>query len=600
MGGNNCKSFSPSSKVKLSTSSADSFSSKCSDNQKNDSERTIRSASSAGKGEGMDYIEDVVCDETDIKENEMKLLPLGADGGKILLIKQKGELHAIGTKCTHYGALLNTGALGEGRVRCPWHGACFNIKTGDIEDYPGLDSLPCYKVTVSQGKIRVKAKRTDLSANRKIKDMCKLKPENEKVVVIVGGGPAGATCAETLRQQGFDGRVVMICKETVLPYDRVKVSKVIDFDVQKALLRSQSFYDEHSIETRLGVEATSLNTQKKSISLSNGEELCYDYLFIATGSKARKPDIPGVDLKNIFLMRDHTDAEALNAQLSNEKHMVILGFGFIGMETAAFCANKCASVTIIGRTSAPFEAVFGQEIGERIKKEFEDKGVKFVTNSGIKKILMNETDPASVGSVELNDGTTLPADILILGVGSTLYTEWLKGSCVNVLSNGSIEVDEFLKTNIENIYAGGDIAYAPVYAAGVKASIGHYSLAHYHGRIAAMNICQKNTPLRTVPYFWTTLFGKSYRYSGYGNPEKIRIYDSLMDLRFFAYHIKDGKVIAMSSVARDPIVSDFANYIHEGKFVSEEEIEQNPTQWMRHKPKDFQIPVKQTVQLSKS
>lgn len=95
--------------------------------------------------ENQDYVEGVVCKQEDINENEMKLLPLG-DDGKILLVKQKGELHAIGTKCTHYGALLHTGALGEGRVRCPWHGACFNIKTGDIEDYPGLDSLPCYKV----------------------------------------------------------------------------------------------------------------------------------------------------------------------------------------------------------------------------------------------------------------------------------------------------------------------------------------------------------------------------------------------------------------------------------------------------------------------
>lgn len=99
-----------------------------------------------GVPEKNDYIEGVVCKQQDINENEMKLLPLGDDGGKILLVKQRGELHAIGTKCTHYGALLHTGALGEGRVRCPWHGACFNIKTGDIEDYPGLDSLPCYKV----------------------------------------------------------------------------------------------------------------------------------------------------------------------------------------------------------------------------------------------------------------------------------------------------------------------------------------------------------------------------------------------------------------------------------------------------------------------
>lgn len=136
-----------------------------------------------------DYIEKIVCDENDIGENEMKQYEID-DESKVLVVKQNGVISAIGTKCSHYGALLSTGALSEGRVRCPWHGACFNILNGDIEDFPGQDSIPCYKVNVEQGKVRVRAKRSDLKANKRLKDMVKRDPSNEKCFVVIGGGPS--------------------------------------------------------------------------------------------------------------------------------------------------------------------------------------------------------------------------------------------------------------------------------------------------------------------------------------------------------------------------------------------------------------------------
>lgn len=537
-----------------------------------------------------DYIEDVVCKEQDINENEMKLLPLGGDGGKILLVKQQGELHAIGTKCTHYGALLHTGALGEGKVRCPWHGACFNIKTGDIEDYPGLDSLPCYQVKVDDaGQVRVRAKRKDLEFNKRVKEMCQYDSSNTMTAVIVGGGPAGATCAESLRQEGFTGKIVMVCKENAVPYDRVKVSKVMDFDIEKTALRPQSFYTDNAIETKLGVHATGLNTSDKIVELSNNEKLGYNYLFICTGSKARMPTLPGAELKNIFVVRDYTDAHEIHSLLSPTKHVVCLGLSFIGMEAAAYCTGKCASVTVIGKDEVPLRAVFGSLIGERVRQEFEAKGVKFVFGNSIAKFIPKEDNNTVVGNVETTDGTVLPADIAIMGIGATLYTDWVKESGIEMQPNGSITVDKYLKTNVENVYAGGDVAYAPV--AGTEntcASIGHYALAHYHGKIAALSICGKSTTINSVPYFWTTLFGKSYRYAGHGRPSKIRIQGSLEKLEFFAFYIQDGKVIAMSSVGADPVVSDFANLLQEGKSLTEEEIIEDPFSWIRSKPKDVE------------
>lgn len=152
----------------------------------------------------MDYVEGVVCHKDDLAENQMKQFELG--DGKVLVVKQNGEFSALGTKCSHYGAPLAQGALGEGRVRCQWHGACFSLKTGDIEDFPGQDSIPCYQVTVTEeGQVKVRAKRTELASNKRTKKMVKRINGDSRTFVIIGGGPSGAICAESLRQEGFTG-----------------------------------------------------------------------------------------------------------------------------------------------------------------------------------------------------------------------------------------------------------------------------------------------------------------------------------------------------------------------------------------------------------
>lgn len=235
--------------------------------------------------------------------------------------------------------------------------------------------LICFQVTVENNSIKVRAKKSELDDNYRIRHMCPYKPGNIETVIIVGGGPSGATCAETLRQEGFTGRIIMICKEAVLPYDRVKVSKALDLKVENHLLRSQSFYDKNNIEVKLGSSATNLDTEKQTVTLCNNEQLRYDYLFIATGSRPRILNVPGKNLKNIFTIRNYLDAQGVNEVLDKDKKIVILGTGFIGMEVAAYCQGKCRSVTVIAKTGVPLQSIFGDEIGMRIKKEFEDKGI---------------------------------------------------------------------------------------------------------------------------------------------------------------------------------------------------------------------------------
>lgn len=511
----------------------------------------------------------------------MKQYELDEDS-KVLVIKQRGEISAIGTKCSHYGALLSTGALSDGRVRCPWHGACFNIRTGDIEDFPGQDSIPCYKVNVQNGKVKVRAKKADLMANKRVKDMVRRDPGNEETFVVIGGGPSGGICVETLRQQGFTGRIVVVCKENCLPYDRVKLSKAMDAGIGKIEYRTRGFYEEYGIEVMAGVEATRLDAEQKTVALSNGYVIKYDKVYIATGSKARKATVPGAELQNVLVIRDFTDSARINAMVKPELHVVCLGLSFIGLEAAAYLVKKVAKVTVVGRDTVPLRHSFGPEIGERIKRMFEQEGVEFKMQNGIKRCV--DTDGV-LTAVELNDGTILQCDLCVMGTGSTLYTDFLKGSGVAVNADGSVDTNVFLQTNVPDVYAGGDIANAPVFSIGNNlATIGHYPIAQYHGHVAAKNMAGSETALRAVPYFWTVLFGKSFRYSGYGSPHETRIIGDLEALKYVAvYYNSEGNVIGMASCQRDPIVSQFAELQSQGKSLHKRDLESSgdPFAWTK-------------------
>ncbi|XP_060806546.1 apoptosis-inducing factor 3 isoform X2 [Amyelois transitella] len=529
------------------------------------------------------YVESVVCNEGDLKDNEMKVFDIGEDG-KVLLVKQKGEFSALGTKCTHYGAPLVSGALGDGRIRCQWHGACFNIKTGDIEDFPGFDSLPCYQVTVTEkGQVKVRAKVSDLQTNKRIKDIGAVRPCESTSVVIVGGGPSGATCAETLRSEGFNGRITVVAKEPYLPYDRIKVSKIgVVTDIKTLQARTDEYYDNANIEIIKGVEATKVDPENRFVYLNDSTKLKYSALYLATGCKPRVPDVPGIDLENVFTVRNYEDAISILTKLGdkNDKDVVVLGLSFIGLESAASCSSKARSVTVVGKDTAPLGQIFGHEIGRSLQKLFEDKGIRFEFDTTIAKC---NGENGVLKSVVLTNECTLAADILILGVGTTFYTDFLGDSGIELQPNGAVTVNDKLETNIKNVYAGGDIAYAPVFAHGNKQmSIGHVGLAQYHGRVAALNILRKDTPLRTVPYFWTMLFGKSIRYAGCGKSANILVDGDVDALKFVVFFFDESdKVIAVASCMRDPVVSQFAELLYQGKSLYKKDLKDDMFGWTK-------------------
>lgn len=263
--------------------------------------------------------------------------------------------------------------------------------------------------------------------------------------------------------------------------------------------------------------------------------------------------------------------------LKKESNVVILGASFIGMETAAYLSDKCASVTVIGQDKFPFNGPFGDKIGERVMKLYEAKGVKFQMSNGVKECIGENN---IVTEVVLNDETKLKTDIFVMGVGSTFNTEFLRDSGLDINPDGSITVNNYMETNVKSVYVGGDIAKAPVFVAdNEKATIGHFGLAHYHGKVAALNMLGKKTAIKAVPFFWTMFLGKGIRYAGYGRYDDCEVYGNLDEMKFVAYYYKNDKVVSMASCGRDPVVSQFAELLQQNKRIYRKDVHDGNIPW---------------------
>ncbi|XP_063396427.1 apoptosis-inducing factor 3-like isoform X1 [Mytilus trossulus] len=517
----------------------------------------------------MSSVEAVVCGVDDLKDGEMREVDVGE--GKALLVKENGQFYAIGNKCTHYGAPLAKGALSNGRVRCPWHGACFNVKTGDIEDFPGLDSLPKFDVTVADGKVKVKGDKALLTSSKVQKSMCKHSADNQKSVVIIGGGPASVMCAETLRKEGFTGKITIATQERHLPYDRIKLSKAMDSSADAIALRNADFYKTNGIDILNNKKATSVDSQAKIVKFEDESSLNYTSLVIATGGKPRQLPINGADFENVCILRTPDDANKI-AEAAKGKNVVIIGSSFIGMEVAAFLADKAESVSVVDIIKVPFQMVLGDKVGSVLQKLHEDQGVKFYFEKGIKEFTGNDNRATEA---VLSDDTKLPCDLAILGVGVVPATDFLKDSDITMTNRGFIPVDKNMKTNVDGIYAAGDIVEFPLFTAGdQQVNVQHWQMAHAHGKAAALGILEKNEDVKSVPFFWTMMYKKSIRYTGYGfGYDDIVVHGDLDAPNFTAFYTKGDEVVAVATLGTDPVAAQVAEIMYAGQKILKAEIQ---------------------------
>ncbi|XP_056119455.1 apoptosis inducing factor mitochondria associated 4 isoform X2 [Rhinichthys klamathensis goyatoka] len=499
------------------------------------------------------------------------------DQHKILLVRNKGEFAAVGGLCTHYGAPLIKGALLGDRVRCPFHGACFNTKTGDIEEFPGLDSLPTYKVKVEGGKVYVTADEKKLK--KRVKKMCSRVPGVSHTVVLIGGGPASLQCAETLRQNDYEGRIIMVTKDEQLPLDKTKLSKAMNIEIEKVLLRQSDFLQHHGIEVWTKKEVKSVDTEAKTLTFKDGTVQHYDQLLISTGGRAKPLQCPGAELKNVKLLQSYKDATEIHHMSAGNK-AVIVGTSFIGMEVAAYLSDKAASVTVIGSSKFPFQSSLGPDIGKMTMQMLEEKNVKFCTSNGVAEI---RGENGKVREVVLKNGEVLPVDIVIVGIGVIPNSDFLKRTSVEIDSRNAVVVDKFMKTNIPDVFAAGDVVSFPLPLVGHKrVNIGHWQLAQAHGRIAGLSMLNQQVAINTVPYFWTMLLGKSIRYTGYGEGYTDIVFKgSTKERKFLAFYIKDEEVVAAASLNFDPAVARLAEMLLMGKRITKTQAQSDDLSWLQ-------------------
>ena len=510
--------------------------------------------------------EAVICKVDALKNGEMKAF--NVNNVDILLSKIDDKFYAVAAFCTHYGAPLEEGVLNGKRIVCPWHHACFHAKSGDLLEPPARDALPSYEVEIENNDVIVKLPE-EIESNR-LSEMANHDSEKEsRAYVILGAGAAGNAAAQALREDGFQGHIVMITYENRGPYDRPNLSKDYlqgEADPEWMPLRGEEFYSDNDIELQLNKTVSQINAEDKYITFSSGDTLNYDKLLIASGGIPRRLNLTGSELNNVFALRNFDDADAIIKASEGASSAVIIGASFIGMETADSLRHRKIDVTVIAPEATPLEHIFGSEIGKLFKQLHEENGVKFKLNHTISKL---EGD-RSVRAVILDNGERIEADLVIVGIGVKPATDFIKN--IDLESDSSIRVDQYFHVG-NDIYSAGDIATFPYWYSGSDIRIEHWRTAEQQGRIAAHNMAGKKAAYQSIPFFWTVQAGITLRYVGHAKEwDEIVVNGNILDKNFIAFYIKNKKVQAAAGCNRNREMAAIEELMRTKKMPSPENL----------------------------
>ncbi len=372
----------------------------------------------------------------------------------------------------------------------------------------------------------------------------------------------------------------MISKEPNLPIDRTKLSKALIADKSKIEWRSQDWFDSASIAT-VSDEVKSVDFKSKLISTKSGKQYAYTNVIFASGGTPRMLPLPGFkELSNVFLLRTIPDVQAILGAVGEKKgkNVVIIGSSFIGMEVAN-ALSKDNTVTVVGMEEAPLERVMGKDVGKIFQKLISKSGVKFHMGASVDSAKPSSEDQSKVGSVSLKDGTSLPADLVVVGVGVSPATEYLQDNPdIQLEKDGSVKTNEsFEVEGHPGVYAVGDIATYPYHGPGGNGSftrIEHWNVAQNGGRTAAASIANPSVaPKAFIPVFWSAL-GSQLRYCG----NTINGWDDLVlqgqpdEAKFAAFYGKGDTVVAVASMQMDPVMSQSAELMRRKKMPSLSEL----------------------------
>ena len=458
----------------------------------------------------------------------------------VLLARRGNEFFAIGATCTHYNGPLVEGLMVHDNVRCPWHHACFSLRTGEAVRAPALSPVACWRTELRGDKVFVREKAAPTPSGHVAPA-----PGGPQRIVVIGGGAAGFAAAEMLRRQRFQGCIVMLSDDDAPPVDRPNLSK--DYLAGNApeewvLLREDSFYTEQGIELRLKTAVTSIDVRAREVVLDDGSKVAYDRLLLATGAEPVRLPVPGMDLPHVHTLRTLGDCRAIIARATATRRAVVMGASFIGLEVAASLRARGIEVHVVAPDKRPMERVLGRQMGDFVRSLHEEHGVIFH--------LEDTATAITVRQVTLTSGGTIDADLVVVGAGVRPRLALAENAGLAI--DRGVMVDGYLETSASGIFAAGDIARWPDPHSGAAIRVEHWIVAQRQGQTAALNMLGGREAFNAVPFFWSQHYDVPISYVGHAETwDELAIDGEIAARDCVLRYKRNGRVLAVASIYRD-------------------------------------------------
>ena len=461
-------------------------------------------------------------------------------GAKALFARLGDDIFAIGDTCSHLGGPLHKGLVVDHTVRCPWHHACFSLRSGEALTAPAFETLPRWEVAVEDNLVRVRNP-VPLSTPPRLPDDAR---SNERFVII-GGGAAGFAAVDMLLRSSFAGEITMISDDMAPPYDRTLLTKdYLDgrFGDDRLPLSNRDLASEDRVRLMLRTKIVRIDSTARQVTFDDGSALSYSKLLLATGAAPKRPDFPGAELPHVKLIRSLDDSRAILAAATAARHIAVVGGSFIALEAAASLRDRGHKVSVIAPEKLPMERIFGSQLAELIAAAHRDHGVDWHVG--------RKVDHATEGTLRLDDGTLLDADLVVVGIGVAPRIGLAQAAGLAV--DDGVLVDEHLATSVPDIFAAGDIALWPDRYSGGRIRVEHWVVAERQGQIAALNMRGHRQSYLAVPFFWTKHFDLSIRYVGHATSwDDLKIEGDLASRDGLVRFVKGERLLAVATVEQD-------------------------------------------------
>jgi NADPH-dependent 2,4-dienoyl-CoA reductase/sulfur reductase-like enzyme/nitrite reductase/ring-hydroxylating ferredoxin subunit len=467
---------------------------------------------------------------------------------QVLLVQRGAEILAIDAFCSHYHGPLAEGLVVGDTIRCPWHHACFSLRSGEATRPPALSALALWQVEREGDRIFVRRKRE--AAKQPPKEtrsaVARQAGSVPRKIVIVGGGAAGFAAADMLRRESFAGTISMISDDAAPPVDRPNLSK--DYLAGNAPedwvpLRPDDFYAEAGIDLRLNTRVGTIDARERKVVLGDGGALPCDRLLLATGAEPVRLPIPGADQPHVHTLRTLADSRAIIAVAKGgAKRAIVIGASFIGLEAAAALRARDIEVHVVAPEERPMARILGPEIGDFVRGLHEEHGVIFHLQDTVTALEGNRA--------KLKSGGTIEADLVVVGVG--VRPRLALAEQAGLATDHGVTVDAYLETSAPGIFAAGDIARWPDPHSRANIRVEHWVVAERQGQVAARNMLGQRERYDAVPFFWSQHYDVPINYVGHAEAwDEIKVDGSITDKDCLVQYRQKGCVLAVASIYRD-------------------------------------------------